>query len=464
MPQTVDVNNWERLLDEALQHSVDEPRSPEAKADHARSATQSPQDPPLADQVFSVGDFRRRVIHSIRHSMTLPEDVCDADGAVLLSAGELITTRFFRDLQERGVDIVRLRCGTAEKAPAPPAAPATVPARQDESELHSPESRKLDARMAEVLQKPLVFHEVKPWRRPQLSLTDLRGHATRGLERHQVATVAVQGVCEALKAGRNVSAQELQQAVIHFVDMATLDFDLLPTIVALQQSGDEYLFDHGVNTALVSMAVAAHLGLDREAVQTIGLGGLLHDIGMLRVPLAIRTARRALTEPEWHQVRRHPIHTLSMMTEIRGLPQEVRFIAYQVHERGNGDGYPRRRTGRQMHPFAKIVSIADVYAAMTRLRPYRKAHSPYEAARTILMDVTTRRLDARLTRAFLDVVSLFPIGSCVGLSDGTQARVIRATPGKAARPIVEELTADGCPTGHLIDLSKEEGVRVTTAS
>ncbi len=460
MPQIVDVNNWERLLDEALRHSVDEPRSPEAKADHRTPATQPPAGAPLADQVVSVGDFRRRVIHTIRHSMTLAEDVCDADGAVLLPAGELITTRFFRELHERGVDAIRLRSCAVEEAPDEP---TTAPARHDESELHSPESRKLDARMAEVLQKPLVFHEVKPWRRPQLSLTDLRGHATRGLERHQVTRIAVQGVCEALKAGRNVSAQELHQAVVHFVDMATLDFDLLPTIVALQQSGDDYLFDHGVNTALVSMAVAAHLGLDREAIQTIGLGGLLHDIGMLRVPPAVRTARRALTEPEWHQVRRHPIHTLSMMTEIRGLPQEVRFIAYQVHERGNGDGYPRRRTGRQMHPFAKIVSIADVYAAMTRLRPYRKAHSPYEAARTILMDVTTRRLDARLTRAFLDVVSLFPIGSCVGLSDGTQARVIRATPGKAARPIVEELTADGCPTGHLIDLSKEDGVRVVTA-
>lgn len=460
MSQTVDVNTWERLLDEALCHSVDEPRPAALAADNEPSAENTATGAYGADDVVSVSDFRRRVIHSIRHSMTLAEDVCDADGAVLLAAGELITTRFFRELHERGVDSIRLRSGTAEKTPA---APAAAPTRHQESELHSPESRKLDARMAEVLQKPLVFHEVKPWRRPQLSLTDLRGHATRGLERHRATTAAVVGFCEALKAGRNVSAQELQQAVFHFVDMASLDFDLLPTIVALQQSGDEYLFDHGVNTALVSMAVAAHLGLERETIQTIGLGGLLHDIGMLRVPLAVRTARRALTQQEWHEVHRHPIHTLNMMTEIRGLPQEARFIAYQVHERGNGDGYPRRRTGRQMHPFAKIVSIADVFAAMTRPRPYRDAHSPYEAARTILMDVTTRRLDARLTRAFLDVVSLFPIGSRVGLSDGTQARVIRATPGKAARPIVEELTADGCPTGHLINLSKEEGVRVVTA-
>jgi len=218
-----------------------------------------------------------------------------------------------------------------------------------------------------------------------------------------------------------------------------------------------------VNVALISMAIGSHLGLDRERIMEIGLGGLLHDIGMLRVPSSIRQAPRELTEREWREIHRHPLHTLDMLADLRGLPQTVRFISYQAHERFNGSGYPRHRSGRQLHEYAKIVSLSDMYTAMTSKRPFRPAMPPYIAARTILTDGAAGKFDRAAVRAFLDTLSLFPIGSRVRLSDKSTARVLRANPGLHTCPVVEELAEDGLPTGRLIDLSYEDAPRVIQA-
>ncbi|RME41228.1 MAG: HD domain-containing protein [Planctomycetota bacterium] len=198
-------------------------------------------------------------------------------------------------------------------------------------------------------------------------------------------------------------------------------------------------------------------------MRAVGMGGLLHDIGMLRVPLSIRQAARPLTEREWHEVRRHPLHSLDMLASVRGLPQLVKMIVYQVHERSDGSGYPRGRRDAHLHQLSKIVGVADAYAAMTRERPYRPAMAPYEAARTILYEGAQGRFDRSIVRAMLDTVSLFPIGSRVVLSNGAAARVLRAVPGLHTRPVVEELGGDGSPTGHIIELAQNDHLRIVSA-
>jgi HD-GYP domain-containing protein (c-di-GMP phosphodiesterase class II) len=211
------------------------------------------------------------------------------------------------------------------------------------------------------------------------------------------------------------------------------------------------------------MAIASQLGVHHSTITEIGLAGMLHDIGMLRVPASIRLASRELTDRELHEIHRHPLHTLDMLSGLRGIPQAVKFVAYQAHERINGEGYPRGRMGRQIHRYAEIVSIADVYSAMTNIRPYRAAMTPYMAAKTILTEGSVEKFDRQLVRAFLDTIALFPIGSRVELSNGSIARVLRANPSLHTRPVVEELTADGCSTGYIIDLSEEDTPRVIRA-
>ena len=139
------------------------------------------------------------------------------------------------------------------------------------------------------------------------------------------------------------------------------------------------------------------------------------------------------------------------------------FIGYQVHERTNGSGYPRRRSAMTIHRFAKIVAIADVFSAMTRPRPYRPAILPHEAVKQILVDGSHNKLDRTLLRAFLDCVSAFPIGSVVELNNGLKGNVLRATPGLHTRPVIEELDVQERQTGNIIDLSDETHLTVIRA-
>jgi len=110
-----------------------------------------------------------------------------------------------------------------------------------------------------------------------------------------------------------------------------------------------------------------------------------------------------------------------------------------------------------------IVSVADAYCAATRPRPYRDALTPYEGAVMILHGAAARQFDPLVVRALLDAVAIVPIGSVVELSSGQRCVVIRANPDLHTRPVVEELDDEDRLLGRIIDLSKDEDVRVVRA-
>jgi len=455
---------WEEALDQEIGKLLQQPPLPqEALPEFEELHLElSEAEDDSAGRSLSVQELRARISSSLRSSMALPDDVYDDTGVLLLGAGSLLTKRFLELLRQRGIHHVRL-VPPDPNAPAPTSAAEPSPPAEPAAELHTAHSRKLDEQLAGELQRLVSLRPIKPWRRPRLSIDDLKGQAARGIEKHANVSTSVSELCDALQHGRTMSATELRRSVAQFVNMAAVDFDLLPMIVALQQSKDEYLYDHCVNVALLSVAMASQLGLHREQITEIGVGALLHDIGMLRVPLEIRMAEGPLTAREWHEVHRHPLHTLDMLSELRGIPQAVRIIAYQAHERGDGEGYPRRSSAHGLHTFARIVAIADAHAAMTRERPYRPALSPYEATKTVLMEGKANRYDRRLIRALLDTIALFPIGSRLALDDGSVARVLRANPDLHTRPVVEVLSADGSATGRMIDLAETPDLHVVRA-
>jgi HD-GYP domain-containing protein (c-di-GMP phosphodiesterase class II) len=257
-----------------------------------------------------------------------------------------------------------------------------------------------------------------------------------------------------------VSDRELFRIARDFAEMVAVDLDLLPTILSLRSTPDDFLYQHCVSVSSLSMVIATQLGFRHERVLEIGLAGMLQDVGMLRVPVSIRLAPRALTESEREIIHRHPAYTVDYLDAIPSLPRDVRFVGYQVHERVDQTGYPRKRGGSTIHAYAKIIAVADVYIAMTSPRPYRPAHMPYEAATAILHDCGQGRFDNRIVRALLDCISLFPTGSYLELDDGRQAKVVRANPNRHTRPVVGILQSDGTMTGELIDLAVTTGIQV----
>ncbi len=383
----------------------------------------------------------------LRVGMRLAQGLYDQSGVLLLAGGTTITPEFLQLLRQREIHWV-----TTGKPPSIPDAEGERAARISRLE------QRFNPEYSTLAISPLDNN-----RRPRLPYPQLKMRARRGLFRHRAATSTVENVCDTLRSGEKTTPGEMHRIIYDFADMVALDLDLLPTILALKSNPDEYLYQHCVNTAVMSITIAFQLGLTREKIMEVGLGALLHDVGMLRVPESIRLAPRSLTQDEMDEVRRHPLYTIDYMEQIPGLPVEVRMVGYQVHERLNESGYPAGKSEQSVHAYAKIVSIADAYVAMTAPRPHRVALSPYEAARAILYECGEGQYDSEYVRAFLDSVSLIPIGSLVELDDGREARVVRANPGLHTRPVLQILDCDRQPVDDPIDLATVRDVKIVRA-
>jgi HD-GYP domain-containing protein (c-di-GMP phosphodiesterase class II) len=254
------------------------------------------------------------------------------------------------------------------------------------------------------------------------------------------------------------STNELGDIIEHFVSMLRLDADLLATVVSMRNLEAEYLFNHSVDAALLSMTIADQAGFSREQLTEVGLGAVFMDVGMARVPARIRLADHPITASERAELGRHPLYTAAILEHVPGLSPVVRYVGYQAHERGDGSGYPNGRTVVGIHPFARIVAIADVYAAMSQARPYRGPIGPHEAIKQILMQGCHNRLDRSMIRPFLDRMSVFPIGTRVQLDNGMFCRVVRANPALHTRPVVVE--DKDAVRGTLIDLSAHDDLDI----
>ncbi len=384
-------------------------------------------------------------VSALRIGMRLAEDIYDRQERRLLAAGAGITPEFIHLLKQRGIKSVT----TKSNRP-----------RQTNDASGPVQISQLDDLLAGQLNSGVPLRPVDRLHRPRMPYPDLLEHAAEGMRKHAASQIVVAELCDDLQAGQTVSSSGLDQVVGEFADMVALDFDLLPIIVGLQHTPDEYLFNHCVSVALLSMSIAAQLGMNPEQIREVGVGGLLADVGMNQVPEAIRLARRPLTADERMEVLCHPAHTLDCLERIPGLPLPAKFIAYQTHERMDGSGYPRRRCGMLIHQYAKIVAVADAYSAMTGPRPHRAPLPPYQAAKTILVENSRNKFERSIVRAFLDCLSLFPIGSCVQLNNGHKGTVVRANPGLHTRPIIIELDDDERPTDRHIDLSQRPDLNV----
>jgi HD-GYP domain-containing protein (c-di-GMP phosphodiesterase class II) len=262
-------------------------------------------------------------------------------------------------------------------------------------------------------------------------------------------------------------AQQIRSIVERFVKIFVTDRCVLLNISGTKHD-DEYVFHHSLNVCLLSINIAAAFGYNEQQVLEIGMGALLHDIGMLLIPDAIRFKVDKLGVDERFEIQKHPILGLHLLEKIKKLPPSVPYVAYHVHELENGKGYPRQRNGRLIHGFAKVVQIADMYEAMSSPRPYRPAMLPFRAMAHLIFLSRTGVVSPGILKAFLKYVSLFPVGSIVEISDHSIGKVIQANGLSYSKPIINVLTdkkGNLLPHEQLyqVDLARDTEIAITRA-
>jgi HD-GYP domain-containing protein (c-di-GMP phosphodiesterase class II) len=242
------------------------------------------------------------------------------------------------------------------------------------------------------------------------------------------------------------------------------DKNLLFNCSLIKSSSNENLYHHALNVCILAVNIAISTGYNYDQTLEIGVGALLHDIGMIFVGPDIRYKAGPLTAEEFSLIQKHPLDGLFPISKIKGLPEAVEYIIYQHHEREDGSGYPKARKRERMHRYARIVALADVFDAMTCPRPYRHAMHPYQAMLELLGMVREGKISSDLMRFFIEYSSLFPVGSYVKLNDGRIAKVINASGKKYVAPVVAVVDNIGSKfQGDTINLAKNPDIKVVDA-
>lgn len=164
-----------------------------------------------------------------------------------------------------------------------------------------------------------------------------------------------------------------------------------------------FTFRHSLGVTQVAVEMARVLGLKKERTRLVHRAALLHDLGKLRVPNSILDKRQALSKEDWAIVREHPTLTREILSRI-GPFAELAHIAGAHHEKLDGSGYPNRLKADDLPIEARLITIADMYGAMTEDRPYRPGLTPEQAVYNISREVP-QRLDANCFEALESIVA-----------------------------------------------------------
>jgi HD-GYP domain-containing protein (c-di-GMP phosphodiesterase class II) len=224
--------------------------------------------------------------------------------------------------------------------------------------------------------------------------------------------------------------------------------DAMAIDISSLKTSDEYTFKHSVDVATISMVIGKTLGLSSQQIYEIGITGLLHDVGKTRVPPEILNKPSRLEKEEFEIMKQHSMYGYRILKERNDYSDIIALGVLQHHEKMNGSGYPLGADAESITPYAKILTVADIYDALVTERPYKSAFSQRDAVEMIMS--MTSELDMEAMRAFLESTILYPVDSYVELSNGEIARVVKNNANFIMRPIVV-----GVESGNVYDLGED---------
>lgn len=218
--------------------------------------------------------------------------------------------------------------------------------------------------------------------------------------------------------------------------------------ISALKTSDEYTFKHSVDVATLSMIIAKNLGRSSQEVYQIGIAGLLHDMGKSKIPNEVLNKPARLTDEEFALMKQHSLLGYNILKDKKEFSRSISLAVLQHHEKINGTGYPLGAQADQITPYAKILSVADIYDALVTERPYKKSFSQRTAVEMIMS--MTSELDLEAMQCFLRSIILYPVDSTVQLSNGEKARVVKNNADFVLRP-----TVVGLSSGIVYDLSED---------
>jgi putative nucleotidyltransferase with HDIG domain len=251
---------------------------------------------------------------------------------------------------------------------------------------------------------------------------------------HRQTLQTAKDVLDSIKKGQTFSMQKVEKTAEDVVESILRNPD---TLVSLSQikGYDEYTYTHSVNVSVLVTSLAYSMGYNKEQLLHIGIGGLLHDIGKMKIPESILNKPGRLNEWEFKIIKKHPEHGLEILKDRKNISDISKAVVIQHHERYNGKGYPYGLRGENIYECGLIAAVADVYDALTSNRIYKAAIPPQKALAMIFKGAD-EEYSRRIVELFTRHLGIYPVGSFVKLVSGAMGVVTKVDRGNLLAPTV----------------------------
>ncbi|CAM4010539.1 HD-GYP domain-containing protein [Cohnella lubricantis] len=251
--------------------------------------------------------------------------------------------------------------------------------------------------------------------------------------------------------GQKLMILEIRNGLRELLELIN-DYSILMFIPPLDREKNDRWIRKSVLMALTSYQLARWCKFPEKDWTAVALAALLHDIGNTRVDSTMFRKPSGLTPAELNEMRQHTVYGFRLLEGVPSLNQGVSLAALQHHERIDGSGYPMKVAGDKIHPYAKIVAIADMYHAMTSARSHRKAESPYLVLER-LQSEAFGKLDPFYVQTFIDRTTQFHNGMLVQLNDNRVGEIVFTDRSHPTRPMVSV-------NGEIINLAKQRDLYI----
>lgn len=225
-----------------------------------------------------------------------------------------------------------------------------------------------------------------------------------------------------VRLGRAIDVKEVKATVSSAVRQIIESPDAVLWLSRIRDR-DQYTSEHCVNVGLLAINFARHLGYGEEDLNAIGFAGMLHDVGKTLTPLEVLNKEGALTQQEFELMKAHPTDGRNILMAHRNLSYGAVDAAYGHHEALDGTGYPRKLKAAGISRMTRIITICDVFDAVTSDRCYRKGLASLRGL-DVLKRGSGTKYDEHLVEEFVRCIGLYPTGSVVELVNGSYGIVL----------------------------------------
>lgn len=245
----------------------------------------------------------------------------------------------------------------------------------------------------------------------------------------------VKEVLDSINSGKSLDTRNVDHALVNIKKNVHDSFDVLKCIDSIR-TVDEYTYAHCVNVSLLAMTLAKWLGNDHITVEEIAKAGLLHDVGKSKIDTNILNKKSKLLPDELEEIKKHSTYGYRLLENMHDISKGIKMGVLMHHERADGSGYPLGAKGDQIHQYAKVLAIADVYDAMTSDKVYSRRRSVFDVLR-YMQNEMANLLDRIMLNVFIERIVCHYIGDYVMLNTGEIGELTHVNPMYPLKPIVK---------------------------